>query len=134
MGMKVTPYAHLFHLHLPMSVESNGGIDRFSGELVEACNDDVKRTHLRRTDRKNPCLTLQAQLWIELQARKSGIRKLATPDTRKRKAGQQHPWQAYGIHEFQKEQRRRVDAERHQASLAQLGKSDCHVDKSIGRR
>ena len=31
MGMKVTPYAHLFYLYLPMSIELYGGIDRFSG-------------------------------------------------------------------------------------------------------
>ena len=100
MGMKVTPYAHLFHLYLPMSIELYGGIDRFSGELVEACNDDIKRTHLRRTNRKNPCLTLQTQLRIELQARKAEIRKLITPDTRKRKARLLHPWQAFGVREY----------------------------------
>ena len=124
MGIKITPYAHLFHLHLPMSVQLYGGIDRFSGELVEACNDDIKRTHLRRTDRKNPCLTLQTQLRIELQERKAEIRKLSIPDTRKRKAGQQHPWQAYGIREFQQNQRQREDEERQQATAAQLGPLD----------
>ena len=124
MGMKVTPYAHLFHLHLPMSIELYGGIDRFSGELVEACNDDIKRTHLRRTDRKNPCLTLQTQLRIDLQARKAEIRRLTTPDTRKRKAGQQHPWQAFGVREYQQQQRQRENAERHQATLAQMGPLD----------
>ena len=42
-----------FHLHLPMGVESCGGIDCFSGELalVEACNDEIKRTHFVKIGR-----------------------------------------------------------------------------------
>ena len=121
MGIKVTPYAHLFHLHLPIVVRRNRSFQR---RACEACNYDIKRTHLRRTDRKNPCHTLQTQLRIEFQARKAEIRKLTTPDIRKRKAGPQHPWQSYGVGEFQQEQRQREEAERHQATLAQMGPLD----------
>ena len=67
LGWKITPYVHILHVHLPMSVMLHGGQDRFSGELVELKNDALKKTHLRRTNRRNPKLTLQTQLRLELQ-------------------------------------------------------------------
>ena len=69
-------------------------------------------------------VTLQTQLRIKLQAKKAEIRKLITPDTRKRKARLLHPWQAFGVREYQQEQRQRENAERHQATLAQMGPLD----------
>ena len=47
LGFEVKPYDHIFHLHLPKSVELFGGQDELSGELVELKNDSLKKTHLR---------------------------------------------------------------------------------------
>ena len=45
----VTPYMHWMHAHLPYSLSKFGGLDKLSGEMLEAKNKDVKQTHLRRT-------------------------------------------------------------------------------------
>ena len=45
----VTPYIHWVHAHLPYSLSRFGGLDKLSGELLEAQNNEIKQTHLRRT-------------------------------------------------------------------------------------
>ena len=44
-----TPYIHWMHAHLPHSLSQFGGLDKLSGELLEAQNNEIKMTHLRRT-------------------------------------------------------------------------------------
>ena len=45
----ITPYIHWMNAHLPYSLSRFGGLDKLSGELLEAQNDEIKKTHLRRT-------------------------------------------------------------------------------------
>ena len=124
MGFKVTPYVHFFGIHLPMCVRLHGGLDRLSGELVELANDNVKRTHHRRTNQRDPHLTLQTQLRIELQERNRELKVAQEGETRKRRAGQQHPWQAHGMKELVSKKRRLEEVERQEATLAQCGPYD----------
>ena len=123
MGFSITPYLHIYHLHLPKSIALHGGQDRFSGELLEAQNDAIKKTHLRRTDRKHPKLTLQTQLRIELQERKCELDALAAK-SRKRTQRQQHPWQAVGVRERENRKRRHDEQEQQEATLAQQSPYD----------
>ena len=125
MGLQPTPYIHIFCVHLPMSVKLHGSQDRFSGELLELNNDAIKRTHHRRTDRKNPQLTLLTQLRIELQARNAEVRSLSEENQRCRKLRQQHPWQAHGIRDFQQRKRQQEECDREEASASQQGPYDC---------
>ena len=121
MGYEPTPYIHVFHMHLWKSVELYGPQDRFSGELVELANDSIKQTHHRRTDRKNPKLTLQTQLRIELQLRHAENERLEHMNKRKRKAGPLHPWQGEGVKSFLREKRAREEREREQVTMDQEG-------------
>ena len=124
MGYKPTPYMHDFHLHLAKSVELHGAQDRFSGEGVELANNSLKQTHHRRTDRRNPRLTLQTQLRIELQIRNAEIVRLAENERRKRKAGPLHPWQGIGVKQRQQEKRLREDKEREEVTQSQQSSYD----------
>ena len=74
LGLEMAPYVHDFHIHLPMSVKLFGGQDRLSGELVEKKNDCLKKTHLRKTNRKDPQMTLRTQLRIEHHERKRQLK------------------------------------------------------------
>ena len=51
MGWKPTPYVHIITTHFPHTIKLFGGLDRFSGEWVEAANDQIKKTHMQKTDR-----------------------------------------------------------------------------------
>ena len=124
MGYKPTPCMHNFHVHLAKSVELHGPQDRFSGEGVELANDSLKQTHYRRTDRRNPRLTLQTQLRIEEQQRNAEIVRLAERSRRKRKAGPLHPWQGEGVRQYQQEKRLREDKEREEVTRSQLSPYD----------
>ena len=48
-GKDITPYIHWVHVHLPYSLSQFGGLDKLSGEMLEANNNEVKQTHLRRS-------------------------------------------------------------------------------------
>ena len=65
MGCTVTPYLHILKFHFPMTIALFGSLGLLNGELVEKANDEMKRSHLRKTDRKHPKQTLQIQLRIE---------------------------------------------------------------------
>ena len=119
MGCRVTPYAHLFATHLPYSIKLFGGISRLSGELVEAANDSVKQTHLRKTNHHSPKLTLQTQLRIELQEAQAKLDAHQNPTVRKRKPTAQHPWQGQGLKEREKRRRVEEEEERANATAAQ---------------
>ena len=119
MGCRVTPYVHLFVTHLPYSVKLFGGMSRLSGELVEAANDSIKKTHLRKTDHRSPRLTLQTQLRIELQDAQAKLEAHLNPTTRKRKPAAQHPWQGQGLKEREKRKRMEEEEERATATAAQ---------------
>ena len=119
MGCRVTPYAHLFVTHLPYSVKLFGGVSRLSGELVEAANDSVKKTHLRKTNHRSPKLTLQTQLRVELQEAQGKLEAHRNPVVRKRKQMAQHPWQGQGIKEREKRQRLQEEEERATVTAAQ---------------
>ena len=112
LGLQMAPYVHDFHLHLPMSVKLFGGQDRLSGELVEKKNDCLKRTHLRKTNRKDPQMTLRTQLRIEHHERARQLKELE--EGKKRKSRTQHPSVAEGNRRKEKERRGREDAERRQ--------------------
>ena len=128
MNFKPTPYTHLFHLHLWKSVELYGPQDRFSGELVELANDSMKQTHHRRTDKRNPKLTLQTQLRIEMQVRNGELDQQARARLRKRKAGPLHPWQGEGVRNYLQEKRLREEREREAVTLQEKG---CYDRMSI---
>ena len=119
MGFRVKPYVHFFNIHLPMSVKILGPQDRFSGELVELKNDSVKKTHLRRTNRKDPAMTLRSQLRIEFHEMKDKEEKFLEERTKKRKAREQHPSVAEGNRLRQKEKRRSEDEERQRLTASQ---------------
>ena len=112
LGLKMAPYVHVFHIHLPMSVKLFGGQDRLSGELVEKKNDCLKRTHLRKTNRKNPQMTLRTQLRIEHHERERQLKELE--QGRKRKARTQHPSVGEGNRQREKVRREEEDGERRQ--------------------
>ena len=44
MGWRPTPYNHIISTHFPHSIKLFGGLDCFSGEWVEAANDQIKKT------------------------------------------------------------------------------------------
>ena len=118
MGWSVTPYIHLIVTHLPHSVKLFGGLDKLSGETVEAANDAIKRTHMRKTDHRSPKLTLQTQLRIELQEMESRLEAHQNPVVQKRKQSAQHPWFGEGIKERVKMRRLQEEEERAAATAA----------------
>ena len=120
-GFNVTPYVHFFGIHLAMCVRIHGGLDRLSGELVELANDSIKRTHHRRTNQRDPHLTLQTQLRVELQGRNRQLKQAQEGESQKRKARQQHPWQARGMKEHLSKKRQMEEAERQAETSAQRG-------------
>ena len=87
----VTPYVHWMHAHLPYTVSLFGGISKFSGELLEAQNDEIKKTHARRSHCKDPKLTLLMEKRRELQLMEHEIEE-KNKIQRRRKEGPQHPW------------------------------------------
>ena len=87
----VTPYIHWMHIHVPYSLSLFGGLDKLSGELLESQNDEIKRTHQRRTHYKDPRQTLMVEKRRELQEMKKAVGALNKPP-RKRKPGPLHPW------------------------------------------
>ena len=118
-GFRMTPYIHLIATHLAYSVKLFGGIDKLSGELVEANNDSVKKTHMRKTDHRSPKLTLQTQLRIELQDAETKLEAHRNPVVRKRKQTEQDPWHASGIKEREKRRRMEEEEERLAVTAAQ---------------
>ena len=87
----ITPYLHWLHCHVPFSVSLFGGLDKLSGELLEAQNDEIKKTHSRRTHCKDVRMTLQMEKRREAQQMAEELeRKEKTP--RLRKQGPLHPW------------------------------------------
>ena len=112
LGLQMAPYIHDFHVHLPMSVKLFGGQDRLSGELVEKRNDCLKRTHLRKTNRKDPQMTLRTQLRIEHHERERQRKEFEAG--KKRKARTQHPSVGEGNRQREKERREKEDGERRQ--------------------
>ena len=87
----VTPYLHWMHIHIPFSVSRFGGLDKLSGELLEAQNDEIKKTHLRRTHCKDARLTLRMEKRREFQAMEEELEAMNRPK-RRRKEGPIHPW------------------------------------------
>ena len=45
----VTPYIHWMNAHLAHSLFRFGDLNKLSGEMLEAQNDEIKKTHMRRT-------------------------------------------------------------------------------------
>ena len=131
MGFGMAPYLHLFHIHLPMSVALLGGQDRLSGELVELQNDSIKKTHLRKTNRKNPALTLRNQLRVEYHERIERLQRLSSD---KRKSKSRHPDFGKRLREKEKENRDQEDERRREATLA-LRNQYCNLtDKDLKER
>ena len=97
MGFTVTPYIHILGVHLAFSVSVYGGLAKMSGEWVENANDSLKRTHLKRTDRRHPRQTLRTQLRIEYHEAQARLDAKNAKIERKRKATVQHPWQGFGL-------------------------------------
>ena len=125
LGLQMAPYVHDFHLHLPMSVKLFGGQDRLSGELVEKKNDSLKRTHLQKTNRKDPQMTLRTQLRIEWHERAKQLKEFE--EGKKRKSRTQHPSVAEGNRQREKERRGREDTERRQFSDDQSPYSELSI-------
>ena len=95
-----------------MSVKLLGPQDRFSGELVELKKDAVKKAHLRRTNRKDPAMTLRSQLRIEYHETKEKEETFLKESQKKRKPRKQHSSVGEGNRIREKEKRRNEDAER----------------------
>ena len=125
LGFEIKPYDHVFHLHLPNSVELFGGQDRLSGELVEKKNDSLKKTHSRKTNRMNPQMTLRTQLRIEHHEQNQEMK--AFEKNRKRKARTQDPSVTERIRERGKENRRQEDEERRKLTEQRRPYSDLSI-------
>ena len=125
LGFQIKPYDHIFHLHLPMSVQLFGGQDRLSGELVEKKNDSLKKTHSRKTNRMNPQMTLRTQLRIEYHEENQELK--AFEKNKKRKARTQDPSVADRNRERGKENRRQEDEERRQMTEQRRPYSDLSI-------
>ena len=69
----------------PQDIKLYGGLDRLSGEWVEAAIDQIKKTHLQKTDRRSPNPTFKTQLWLEFQEAEAKIEAMENPTARKRK-------------------------------------------------
>ena len=119
LGGRMAPYVHDFHVHLPMSVKLFGGQSQLSGEFVEKKQSCLKRTHMRKTNRKNPQQTLLTQLRIERHERGQQMKIFEQQKGQKRKARTQHPSVAEANRRREKENREREDEERRQFSEAQ---------------
>ena len=88
---EVTPYCHVLNVHVPYMVSIFGGLSKFSGELVENQNDQVKKTHLKRTHHKDPHKTLLMEKRREAQLMAKELEDLRkAPRVTKQKA--LHPW------------------------------------------
>lgn len=120
----ITPYLHWFHVHLPYSVKQFGGLDKLSGELLEAQNDQIKKTHLRRTHHKDPKMTLRMEKRRELQEMAFEVDALQHAKPRKRKLGNQHPYFAHGIREREMEKRTQNEVDCQTAMENQKGDYD----------
>ena len=116
MGLTITPYVHMISVHLAHTVKLFGGVDKLSGEWVEAANDDIKRTHMRKTDRRTPKMTLQTQLRIELQEAETKLEAHLHGQKRKRKV--QNPGQGEEMKEREKKKRLEEEQERSAATRA----------------
>ena len=131
----MAPYLHLFHAHLGKSVSLLGGQDRLSGELVELANDALKKTHLRKTNRLNPSLTLRNQLRIEHHEREEAERKAQAG---KRKKKSQHPSCGENTRRREKENRAQEEERRREATEALKSRyshlSDQDLKNEIRRR
>ena len=87
----ITPYMHWMHIHLPFSLGIFGPLNKLNGELLEGANDDIKKTHQRRSHCKDPKQTLQMEKRRELQVMKAEVDKLEKAP-RKVSTGPKHPW------------------------------------------
>ena len=101
--------------HLPHSISLFGGNDKLSGEWVEAQNDEVKKTHLQKTDHRSPNQTLQTQLRLEWQEAET---KLEEHDAGGRKRRAPRPENAERMKEIQKKRRVEEEEERVAATTA----------------
>lgn len=50
---KITPYMHCLIYHVPTFVDVNGSLAKFSGQAIEKLNDEIKLTHMKRTNKTN---------------------------------------------------------------------------------
>ena len=119
MGFRVTPYIHIISFHLAFSVSVFGGLAKMSGEWVENANDSLKRTHLKRTDRRHPRQTLRTQLRIEYHEAQARLEAKNEKIERKRKATVQHPWQGFGLKERNEQEQMNNRIAREEASRNQ---------------
>jgi hypothetical protein len=83
----IPPYMHWLHIHLPYSAMLFGGLDKLSGEMLEAQNDQIKQTHLRRTHHKDPKMTLRMEKRRELQEMQFEIDEMQRRKPKKRRIG-----------------------------------------------
>ena len=101
--------------HVPYVVKLRGGLEKFSGESLEKKNDDVKKTHMRKTDHRSPKQTLQTQLRIEYQEADAKLEAhLAGENKRKRS----FPGRAEEVRERMKRRKELEEEERVAATAA----------------
>lgn len=96
LGYQIKPYDHIFHLHLPKSVELFGGQDRLSG----------------KTNRMKPQMTLRTQLRIEFHEQYQELKAFRKNKAAKRKSRTQDPSVTERNREREKDKRRKEDEER----------------------
>ena len=101
--------------HLPHSISLFGGSDKHNGEWVEAQNDEVKKTHLQKTDHRSPKQTLQTQLRLEWQEAETKLEEHAAGGKKRRAPC---PGNAEGMKEIQKKRRVEEEEERVAATTA----------------
>ena len=114
LGLEMAPYVHDFQVHLPMSVKLFGGQDKLNGQLVEKKNGGIKKTHLQKTNRKNPQMTLTTQLRIEHHELEKEAKELEAEKGRKSRATSHCAAVGEGNRQREKEARQREEEERRQ--------------------
>ena len=87
----ITPYIHWMQIHLPFSLSLFGALNKLNGEMLEGANDDIKKTHQRRSHCKDPKQTLQMEKRRELQVMNAEVDRLQRAP-RKAHAGPKHQW------------------------------------------
>ena len=125
MGWRPTPYIHIITTHFPHTIKLFGGLDRFSGEWVEAANDQIKKTHMQKTNRRSPKLTLQTQLRLEFQEAEAKVEAMQNPTARKRKLNDDRAESAK-----QREKKKRMEEETERVAATRSAQSP-YVDLSV---
>ena len=85
---------------------------------MELKNDSIKKTHLRKTNRKNPLQTLQIQLRVEHHERNERLRRIQAERVRDKGPRRTNPTAGEKTRQRERENHRNEEEMRHQAILS----------------